>query len=144
MANLVQIPTPQTPQAWPLVRERVEHGCRGSDGRFTPEALFKHVVDGNYDLHIVWADEDEGHDDQVRAVVLTQVYEELSGEKVCSIIFLDGMNADDWLVLGKESLELWAMQNGCQRVEGWMRKGWARKLKDYKLTHVLLEKRLDG
>jgi hypothetical protein len=39
-----------------------------------------------------------------------------------------------------DELERYATAQGCNGMRIYGRKGWARKLPDYKMTHVLLEK----
>ena len=61
--------------------------------------------------------------------------------KLCTIKFWTGENSLEWLHL-MEDLEAWAKHEGCTRIIGVMRKGWAKRLPDYRMTHVYLEKDL--
>ncbi len=77
--------------------------------------------------------------ERIKAVLAVETYEEVSGLKVASIRFATGEHAHEWVHLIAE-IEAWAKANGCGKVEAMARKGWAKRLPDYRMTHVLLEK----
>lgn len=85
-------------------------------------------------MWLVWAGE-------VRAVLATELYHDVGGEKRCRIPFCTGHGARQWVGL-LSRIEDWARSEGCQRLDMIARKGWAKHLPDYKMTHVLLEKAL--
>lgn len=139
--ELVQIPHDRILDVWPLIEDRVRRGVRNTRGRYTVEALRRKLLDRDWQLWLVWRPDGAGRAGAVLAVVVTELYRELSGQKVASVRFTIGENRADWIEL-VATLEGWAAAQGCHKLEAWARKGWARCLKDYKLTHVLLEKDL--
>lgn len=55
------------------------------------------------------------------------------------VMWAGGKDMDRWLHY-LESIEQWAKSIGCSRSIVYGRKGWVKKLKDYKQTAVILEK----
>lgn len=87
---------------------------------------------------VVWA---IVRDQDVRGVVGTEIVESPSGLRSLIIRFCVGKKLNEWVHLLDE-IEAFARASGCQRIETWARKGWAKHLSDYRMTHVLLEKDL--
>lgn len=112
----------------------IERVAKNSNRRFSVDGVASEIESGNWQLWAVVTD-------HIAAVIGTTIQYEVSGLRVMSVIFATGTEARLWrhLVSG---FEAWARSQGCQRVDMWARKGWARHLKDYRLTHVLLEKDL--
>ena len=149
MPDLAQVTPDKVDKVWPRLRERIAYGVEKSDGPATVEGLYEKAKSGEWDLHVVIEDE---ADDPVRCVFLTQVYDEMDGRRVCAMRFLTGKNRVEWVWL-VEALELWALQNGCDRMEMLVRarfpsngkmRGWVKDLYDYgyRQTHAFLEKDL--
>lgn len=137
MMKLVQIPPEAARQTWTLVEAWVADATGRSNGRFTPEAILAEIEAGNQQLWIVWDNEKA----EARAVGVSQLLAYPTGMKVADIIILTGEGRKDWKhVLA--SLEEWAKGQGCGISQVLARRGWARELPDYKMSHVLLEKRL--
>ena len=59
----------------------------------------------------------------------------------CCLLACGGEHMDRWLWMLDE-IEKWAKQNGSNRMMLAGRRGWERKLKDYTVSRVTLEKRL--
>jgi len=57
-------------------------------------------------------------------------------------IWLAGGNYDELRELERDRLIPWARQRGCRRIELVGRKGWARRLKDYKEVAVVMAKEI--
>lgn len=87
---------------------------------------------GEWHLLAVWAD-------RIKAVLAVEVYTELSGLRVAAIRFTTGEHSHEWAHLISE-IENWAKSQGCGKIETWARKGWVKRLPEYRMTHVLLEK----
>ena len=97
--------------------------------------LLERFVRGEWQLWLVW-------DGTPRAIVGTELYVEMTGLKCCMIRFCTGGGAAEWShLLGK--IEAWARDEGCTYLDMLARKGWAKHLPDYKLTHVELQKELN-
>lgn len=121
-------------QVWPLVRDLVRRVCERSEGRYAEEPIARHLLAGDWQLWVVW-------DGSVRAIVITELYTDVSGIKCCMIRVCTGHGARDWSHL-LEDIEEWARREGCAKLDMLARKGWAKHLPDYRMTHVMLEKDL--
>ena len=137
--ELQRIPVEAIEMVWPMIEADVERAVSRNGGRFTVDGLKARVENDDWQLFLVWDKDERSH----KAIVMTNVYREMNGELVASIPFVSGRRAEEWIDL-LPVLEGWAEKVGAHRIETWARKGWARRLKDYKLTHVLLEKPLNG
>ena len=73
------------------------------------------------------------------AIGATQIYTEMSGMHIGNIVLLAGEHSLEWLHLLDE-LVTWFKAQGCTRIDGVMRRGWAKRLSDWTLTHVVLER----
>lgn len=133
--ELVYIPREAFMQAWPAIADHIPGIVDRSGGRVSARTLIKEVADGILHVWTVW----DGQ--SVRAVVGAEVGHAPTGLKICTVNFAAGRDSHEWLHLLSE-IEDWARQIGCNKVEMWARKGWARKLPAYRMTHVLLEKDL--
>lgn len=129
------VPIEYLRQVWPHVDRRIESFVERSHGRVTLESTIQRVANREWQLWLV------SHGKTVCGCVLTHVYQSDSGMKLCEILACMGDDATQWVHLLDE-IEAWAGANGCQRVQAWARKGWAKHLPDYKMTHVLLEKEI--
>lgn len=128
------IPAENIDSVLPLIADKLRSICERSRGLIDFQATVDAFRSGNLQLWIVW-------DGSVMAVGATELQVMATGLKVCTIRFLTGENSLDWLHTLAD-LEAWAKHNGCHRVAGYMRKGWAKRLSDYKMSHVYLEKEL--
>lgn len=118
----------------PHVLDRLGAIVGRSGERYSIKSLIELIARGEFQLWVIG-------DEHIRGVVLTELFFAPSGKKVASIRAATGDAAEGWLHLLPE-LEQWAKSEGCHVVEAIARKGWARRLTDYKLTHVVLEKEL--
>lgn len=124
-----QIPIPFLNVVWPHVSPWIaERVVERSRGEFSIAGIAEKLLSGKWQLWVVW-------DGTYRAVLAT----ELTKEGIARIHFATGKGASDWRHLIAD-IEDFAKANGCSRLSMLARKGWATHLKDFKLTHVLLEK----
>ncbi len=79
---------------------------------------------------------------EIKAVIGTQLEEYPTGLRSCVILFAGGSGVRRWIEPVLETLESYAMANDCHRLETYARKGYARHMPDFKLTHVHLQKDL--
>ena len=121
---------------WPYIEHFMPSIVERSRGRMTLETLIESLVSGRRHL---WAVAD---DKTILAIIGVDVGTSPSGITIATIRFATGANSNSWVHLIEE-LEGHARAFGCQKMEMWARKGWERKLPDYKLSHVMLEKDLD-
>ncbi len=104
---------------------------RGGLGSFAE--LEKQVFDGSSLLWAAW-------EDVIHAVCVTQIQETEAG-RICVIQACGGRGSSSWLFLLDE-IEKYARDSGCICIRLFGRRGWTRKLPDYKARKVILEKEL--
>jgi len=109
------------------------------DGRYTYDGMLAHMRDGTV---ILWvAGINDGHGVKPCAVMGTDIAKTPSGDLTGRVLFMTGADRAKWVHLISDYED--AMRAaGCTRIEITARKGWARELKDYTMTHVLFEKAL--
>lgn len=103
---------------------------------WTLDAMLQAIVGGQWHLWMVWRD-GEGP----VAITASELGRNDDGSLTCNIPFCAGQGAKDFVPL-LATIERWARSEGCRRMKAVARKGWARHLPDYKMTHVVLEKDL--
>lgn len=133
-AELVPIEPGKVRDVFPAVRGLIEAVAERSGGRWSVSGLLERFMRGDWQLWIVW-------DGRVRAIVATELYREMTGIKCCMIRFCTGSGAAEWSHL-LAKIEDFARAEGCVYLDMLARKGWAKHLPDYKLTHVELQKEL--
>ena len=131
---LQQISPDQIEAAWPMIEDQIKEVCARTGGRWTLDGVAMRFLERKWQLWIVW-------DGRLRAVLATELHLEMSGQKTCDVRFCTGGHSLEWVHL-IEHLELWAQAEGCTRLAMIARKGWAKRLPDYHMTHVHLEKAL--
>lgn len=132
--RLVAVPPQHLAEVFPMVRDLMERVADRSGGRYSASGMLDKFLRGDWILWLVW-------DGTPRAIVGTELYLEMTGIKCCMIRFATGHGAKDWVPL-LEQIEDWAREEGCTYVDCLARKGWARHLPDYRMSHVFLEKGL--
>jgi hypothetical protein len=128
------IPRDKIDDVAPLITPHLLSVIERSHGQWTLAGMLDGFKSGAMQLWIIW-------NGDLTAVGATELAFTQSGDKLCKILFLTGEHSLDWLHLIDE-LEGWAKIEGCQRMAGHMRKGWAKRLPDYRMTHIYLEKEL--
>jgi hypothetical protein len=120
--------------AVPDVRRLLHEVIERHHGELSWQGILHKVASAEWVLWLVW-------DGSVRAVLATELYFDVGGMKRCRIPFCTGEGARQWVhLLGQ--IEAWARDEGCRRLDMIARKGWAKHLPDYRMTHVVLEKEL--
>jgi hypothetical protein len=120
---------------WPYVQLRLMNMADRSRGEMTIRTIAYRIGTGHWQLWLVT----EGK--EVAGCVITEIGAADSGMKICTVKACIGEDATRWLHLLSE-IEEWARANGCQRINAWARRGWAKRLPHYEMTHVLLERDL--
>lgn len=131
---LVQIPIDALPKVLPMVIGTLHEVANRSRGNMSVPGMIEQFAKGEWQLWIIW-------DGTVKAVLATEIYTNVAKHQVCAVRFATGEDSAQWLCL-IDDLENWARFNECVKLDMTARKGWARKLPDYKMTHVVLEKDL--
>lgn len=135
MTQLLQVAPDKIGAVWPHVQKHLESMAERSRGKVTAEDIAALCASGHMTLWVV-LDDDGTH----LATAATELFD-YPRKRVCRITGLVGEHFDKWLH-HIEDIENWARSQGCMAMQNLARKGWARKVPDYVLTHVLLERDL--
>jgi hypothetical protein len=127
----VQVPQGDVSEIWPLADEFISAAARY--GEYSADELRTEAEGGTAQLWLAWSDHCE-------AAAVTRVISTPNGD-VCVIVALGGTDMARWFGLLDE-LEAGAKYIGCSTMRIFGRLGWERKLTDYKLARVILDKRL--
>lgn len=136
--KLVQVPPEVARQVWPLLGNFLSKALEFTSDTRLLEPTLQKIEMGQSQLWTV-IDDDHGNKALAAGVTSLQTYE--SGKRVCNIELFGGEDMKLWFDL-KDVFEDWAKVEGCESIRVWARKGWAKHLKDYDLTHYILEKAL--
>lgn len=136
--KLIQIPPDITDKVWPVVEPYLKKAIEFSHGTHSLESSRERVKSNAAQL---WAIIEDEKPHKVVAAGLTSVTQYPTGKRAVMIELLGGERMSDWFAL-KKDVELWAAQNDCHLVYCWARKGWAKHLPDYHLSHYVLSKEL--
>lgn len=124
---------------WPFVEPKIADIPERSRHRYSLAGIKTDFKNRQAQLWAVW---DPGAKEVVAcAGTMVRVYP--TGKKIGSIFFVSGKNRNDWAHFVKR-LEEWAWEEGCREMEVFARPGWEKTLKEYRRTHVLLEKTLSA
>lgn len=132
--DLVAIPPADMPRVLPMVSRLLEKVIARSHGRYSLEGVVPRLLRGEWHLWVVW-------DGSPKAIVATDLYTDVGGNKACMIRFCSGEDAGSWTHL-LVKIEMWAKAEGCRFIDMDARKGWAKHLPDYTVTHWVLQKAL--
>ena len=119
--------------AWPHLSAIVEMALEG-EKNVTADDVRRMASNGECAL---WAVVDG---DKALAAVAHVIWN-YPQSKALRIIFCGGKDKARWVHLLSE-IEEFARRAGCAAVEAVARKGWAKVLPDYRLTHVLLRREI--
>ncbi len=137
--HLVQVPKEAVAALWPWVEAYLAGAIERTLGTFTLETTKAQLIEGDRQLWIIVG---EAPLREVSAAIVTSLQEFPSGKKALQIELLGGVHVSAWFSL-KELLEDWAKKEGCSAALLWARKGWAKHMKDYRVTHYLMHKELN-
>ncbi len=135
-ASLLPVAPAEIQPYWGVLEPLMIKVVEGMGDRQTMASLLQQIMQGEIQLWAVVVDR------EIKAVAGTEIGEAPSGLVTCCVRFCVGAGARNWIGVLQETVEDYARANGCHRVETWARKGWAKHLPEYKLTHVLLERDL--
>lgn len=121
-------------ECWPLIEKSIA-AALSRDGLYGPEHVKEWVLRGTHQLWIAGSRE-RG----IEALAVTEMLRHPNGQ-VINFWLCTGTDRVRWIE-HKNGIEEWAKGQGCTRSVAHARKGWAKALPDYKLTHVVLEKML--
>ena len=103
-------------------------------GRHTPDEIQQDLRTGGAQLWLAWSEE------EILGLCVTYIMES-ERKKVCRLWLCTGHDRKRW-VHHIETIEQWAQSIGCHTMDAVVRPGWERVLREYKKTHVILEREL--
>lgn len=108
----------------------LERGAKLLDDGRDAEDLMEALSDGRQQLWMI------SDGEKLVAICITEIT-----KNVCLFFLMIGNGRKNWLHLITE-VESWAKKVGCDKMRAIARPGWARVLKDYRKTRIVLEKRI--
>jgi hypothetical protein len=135
--QLLLVSPEQVETLWPFVGDRAESAVKRAS--LMDETFVKnHLLSAAWQLWLVCV---PGEIPDIRALAITTM-DELPRGRVCTLMVCTGEDMGLWLHHLAE-IETWARDVWrCRRITAWARPGWERVLKDYRKTHVILDKEL--
>lgn len=133
--DLVYIPKQYIPRVLPVVEGWLRGIVERSHGALSLEGIVGAWASDRWQLWVI------NTPSGIKGVMATELHIQNSGRKACSVHFLTGEDSATWLHL-VDKLEDWARQQGCGVLDMLARKGWAKRLPDFHMSHVFLEKEL--
>ena len=118
---------------WKLVLGFLHAAIAWTGGRYVPANVREDLELGRSQLFAVI------EDSQLYAAAVTQILIYPGGESL-GVLYLGGVDSDRWGDLLTDALVEFAQERNCQRLELFGRKGWERRLPNWKLIGVWLEK----
>ena len=139
-SNIVLIPPEQISFMWKKVREQLRPAVKRSQGRWTLEHLLVSLVTGQQHLWVVWDEAGES-----KGCVTTQIVN-YPNSQMLAFQFLGGEDFDGWYPDMLKILEAFALDGGCDGVEGTARFGfWKWLEKDgFDKSYAVYEKVLNN
>ncbi len=137
--SLCCVPIADLPFIWPQARPYVAKALE-RDGRncYWPEDVLKALLDATCRLWISWDDEGK----RVEAAVVTETIQ-YPRRLALRLWLIGGENMKKWGRPLRDMLEEYARSQGCDAIEGGLRKGWLRiGGEGWRETGITFEKRL--
>lgn len=138
--HLIQIPPDTLDRLWPLAAKLLEKSIAMSNGFTTLENERDAITEQRKQLWFVINPEGEVKNEAVAAGI-TWIETNADGSKTAHIGYFGGKDMHSWFDL-KHVFENWARDEGCRNIKLWARKGWAKHLPDFKITHYIMAKEL--
>jgi hypothetical protein len=128
------VPIDEIDQVWDKVKDLIK---KTSDEILNENDIYQYLIDGTYRL---WLIIDNSNNKFVSAGTTCIMIH--PNHIACRIVTLGGTKLEDYYQSSLKYVENWAKQEGCDFMEVFGRRGWAKILKDYKEECVLLRKHL--
>jgi hypothetical protein len=138
--HLIQIPTEAIAEIWPLAARMLAPALSYANGATDLAAELTALNARKKQLWMVVLEEPQGRAKGVAAGI-TSLQTNADGSLTANIEYFGGENMKAWFSL-KGEFEQWARDEGCRDVRLWARKGWARHLPEYRITHYIMRKEL--
>jgi len=140
--KLVRIPAEQIDQVWSLIEKDIKDALAFSGNLTSSNFVLENTKLNKFQVWVLWDKDKKTTREKYFGVVVTELIKRELG-KVCHIYIMTGRQRNKWQFLVKD-IEQFAIDEDCLMMELIARPGWKRILNnfDYKMTHVVLEKKL--
>jgi len=140
MTTPVYVPKQNIKEVFPIVQDSIDKALKYSGNHFIVDDIYNDLLEGKMQLWVLW---NLNKKQNFQGCGVTKILQR-TNSKALNIFIVTGRNRKQW----QDKMPLvedWAKQNGCTHIETYARPGWSKLLKeqDYKITHYLLEKKLE-
>lgn len=132
--DVVFIPAARALAYWPFIREHLWKAYERFPGEITEGAVLQRLVDGRSQLVVVYRDGFIG-------AALTQI-EQYAEFDALVVAALGGDDFEAWREELDRVLEKFARFHNCTRIEFHGRRGWEKRLPNYKVYRVMMMRTL--
>tara|TARA_B110000259_G_scaffold87815_1_gene102166 strand:- start:292 stop:759 length:468 start_codon:yes stop_codon:yes gene_type:complete len=142
--KLVRIPAEQLDKVWSLIEKDIKDALAYSGNLTSSSFVLEKSKENKFQVWVLWDKDKKTTREKYFGVVVTELIKRELG-KVCHIYIMTGRQRHKWQFLVKD-IEQFAIDEDCLMMELLARPGWKRILNnfDYKMTHVVLEKKLNN
>ena len=142
--KLVRIPAEQLDIVWSLIEKDIKDALAYSGNLTSSSFVLEKSKENKFQVWVLWDKDKKTTREKYFGVVVTEIIKRELG-KVCHIYIMTGRQRHKWQFLVKD-IEQFAIDEDCLMMELIARPGWKRILNnfDYKMTHVVLEKKLNN
>jgi|TARA_R110000744_G_scaffold351017_1_gene456778 hypothetical protein len=140
MTTPVYVPKDNIEEVFPIVKDSIEKALQYSGNHFIVKDIYNALIKDEMQLWVLWNLDKK---QKFQGCGVTKILQR-TNSKALNIFIVTGRNRKQWQTK-MPLVEDWAKQNGCTHIETYARPGWSKLLKeqDYKITHYLLEKKLE-
>ena len=132
------IPSERIDEVWLECEPYIEMGNDKSRDEMSVMDIYARLSEARMQLWLIFDD-----DKEIISVLTTEIIE-YPRKTTCRIVTLGGQDLDLWVEQLLETLEEWALENGCVAMETVCRKGFIKKLErfGYENAYTVLVKEL--
>jgi hypothetical protein len=134
VATLLPVSSRLVDSVWPDVVGHIDRALARGGGRYAPADFLHALIRREMQL---WLVQEDGH---ILGVIVTEL-RNYPRRRCCRYLLLAGDGFVRWQHL-QQDIEAWARANGCAAMEMCGRRGWERKLKGWRATHIEMSKEL--
>lgn len=122
------IPAAIVERFWPLAEPYIKRALDHTHGELLPADLLRRCLDRDIQLWLI------SREKRIFGAATTEivVYPQ---RKHCRIITIAGSDFDSWRANAAEQIEQWALEQGCDAMEAFVRKGFVPKLEQLGYHH---------
>lgn len=130
--RLSRIPYELVGECWSEIQPILTRALEAAQ-EYDLESVLRGLSDGGFQL---WAVLDDNN--RIESVAFTTI-QQYPRKKVCTLVAGAGAGLRKWRK-AFDIIDAWSIEQGCDAFRVIGRRGWARQLKDMKITGIILEK----